>query len=223
MDPKLTDRENTTNRSGILQASARSGLCFAIWMTASIAHEWFLGFLHYRDGVDLLYLPHSLRIVLVLAFGLSGALGMCLATATLILLAMAPDFTSPDANLLSIMVTAAQVFIDKPSTFASLILQALASGCCGWLALRILVPGRQASYAGMLVNLDLRTILSVVTIASVINSGVHVGAWLLLDADLGDASARFSVMLTGDVLGGVMGLVLITLSTRLFAREGKMT
>jgi len=32
-----------------------------------------------------------------------------------------------------------------------------------------------------------------------------------------------SVMLAGDVLGGVMGLVLITLSTRLFAREGKMT
>ena len=223
MEPKLTDRENTTSRSGILQDSARSGLCFAIWITASLTHEWFLGFLHYRDGVDLLYLPHSLRIALVLAFGLSGVLGVCLATATLILFAMTPDFAGSDANLQSFIMTATQVFIDKPSTLASLILQALASGCCGWLALRILVPGRQASYAGMIMNLDLRTILSVVTIASVINSGVHVGAWLLLDADLGDASARFSVMLTGDVLGGVLGLVLIALSTRLFAREGKMT
>ncbi|NBT99914.1 MAG: hypothetical protein EBT59_12505 [Betaproteobacteria bacterium] len=94
MEPKLTDRENTTSRSGILQDSARSGLCFAIWITASLTHEWFLGFLHYRDGVDLLYLPHSLRIALVLAFGLSGVLGVCLATATLILFAMTPDFAS---------------------------------------------------------------------------------------------------------------------------------
>ena len=52
-----------------------------IWCGFTWAHHWLFSWSEWVPGVNLVYLPHGLRMILVILFAEAGALGIVLGTA----------------------------------------------------------------------------------------------------------------------------------------------
>lgn len=50
----------------------------ALWVGSSAANRYFLSFAGFAPGIDLIYLPAGVRLLIVLLFGVWGALGISL-------------------------------------------------------------------------------------------------------------------------------------------------
>jgi hypothetical protein len=139
-------------------------------------------------GINLIYLPHGVRVLTVLLFGLPGALGLILSS----------FIVSPSIYPGQIWMTALAPFV---------------SGLAPYAARRIILLER-TSESPHLERLSPKTLISLVTLAALFNAGGHT----LLRVASGfseNHAAEFCAMLAGDLLGALIllfGLRLLILA-----------
>ena len=146
-------------------------------------NAWLTTHLSYGLGVNWIYLPAGLRLFLTLIFGLSGALGIAIA---------------------SFVICFSGQF---PTELITCIGIGLISGFAPYLA-RIFVMSN-ISISSDLSNLSLQKLAICILIYAALSSGLHQWWFVVRDLDEAGTLNHFLVMLTGDVLGTVamIGLV----------------
>ena len=148
---------------------------------------WVFQRLEVSAGINLIYWPHGVRVLMVLLFGLPGALGLTLAG-----------------------------FLVSPSVYpGQLWLAALApliSGLAPYAARRVILVERTRELPH-LERLNPKTLISLVTVSALFNSGGHT--LLRIASGFGENHpAEFCAMLAGDLMGALTllyGLRLILL------------
>lgn len=146
-------------------------------------NAWLTTHLSYGLGVNWIYLPAGLRLFLTLIFGLSGALGIAIA---------------------SFVICFSGQF---PPELITCIGIGLISGFAPYLA-RLFVMSN-ISISSDLSNLSLQKLAICILIYAALSSGLHQWWFAVRDLDEAGTLNHFLVMLTGDVLGTVamIGLV----------------
>ena len=168
-----------------------------------IAFEWFLGFLisalaytvlfyindwltthlTYGLGANWIYLPAGLRLFLTLIFGLSGAVGIAIASFVIC-------FFGP--------------FPLELTTYIGI---GLISGFAPYLA-RLFVMSN-ISISSDLSNLSLQKLAICILIYATLSSGLHQWWFAVRGLDEAGTLNHFLVMLIGDVLGAVILIGLV--------------
>ena len=145
-----------------------------------MAAWWFNGFVfryfEVSPGINLVYWPHGVRILVILLFGFSGALGLTLAAL----------FVAPSVY---------------PNTPWLWMLAPLIGGFAPYAARRIILvefSGESAHLTG----LRPETLISIVSLSALLNSGGHILVRYSLDYGENYAS-EFCAMLAGDTLGAL--------------------
>ena len=146
-------------------------------------NAWLTTHLSYGLGVNWIYLPAGLRLFLTLIFGLSGALGIAIASFVICF------------------------FGQFPPELITCIGIGLISGFAPYLA-RLFVMSN-ISISSDLSNLSLQKLAICILIYDALSSGLHQWWFAVRDLDEAGTLNHFLVMLTGDVLGTVamIGLV----------------
>ena len=146
-------------------------------------NAWLTTHLSYGLGVNWIYLPAGLRLFLTLIFGLSGAVGIAIASFVICF------------------------FGQFPPELITCIGVGLISGFAPYLA-RIFVMSN-ISISSDLSNLSLQKLAICILIYAALSSGLHQWWFAVRDLDEAGTLNHFLVMLTGDVLGTVamIGLV----------------
>ena len=146
-------------------------------------NAWLTTHLSYGLGVNWIYLPAGLRLFLTLIFGLSGAVGIAIASFVICF------------------------FGQFPPELITCIGVGLISGFAPYLA-RIFVMSN-ISISSDLSNLSLQKLAICILIYAALSSGLHQWWFEVRDLDEAGTLNHFLVMLTGDVLGTVamIGLV----------------
>jgi len=146
-------------------------------------NAWLTTHLSYGLGVNWIYLPAGLRLFLTLIFGLSGALGIAIASFVICF------------------------FGQFPPELITCIGIGLISGFAPYLA-RLFVMSN-ISISSDLSNLSLQKLAICILIYAALSSGLHQWWFAVRDLDEAGTLNHFLVMLTGDVLGTVamIGLV----------------
>ena len=146
-------------------------------------NAWLTTHLSYGLGVNWIYLPAGLRLFLTLIFGLSGALGIAIA---------------------SFVICFSGQF---PPELITCIGIGLISGFAPYLA-RLFVMSN-ISISSDLSNLSLQKLAICILIYAALSSGLHQWWFAVRELDEAGTLNHFLVMLTGDVLGTVamIGLV----------------
>jgi len=144
--------------------------------------------LEVSSGINLVYWPHGIRVLTVLLFGLPGALGLTLAG----------FMVSPSIYTDQIWMTIFAPFV---------------SGLAPYAARRVILLERTGE-SSHLELLSPKTLISLVTLSALLNSGGHI--LLRIASDFGDNHpAEFCAMLAGDLLGALtllFGLRLLLLA-----------
>jgi hypothetical protein len=147
---------------------------FNDWLTSQLAFGW---------GVNWIYLPAGLRLFLTLIFGLSGALGIALA---------------------SFMIC----FFGKfPPELITCIGVGLISGFAPYLARFFVLSNLKISPD--LSNLSLPKLVICILIYAALSAGLHQWWFALRGLDETGSFNHFLVMLIGDVLGTIVLVGLI--------------
>lgn len=149
-------------------------------------NAWLTSHLAYSFGVSWIYLPAGLRLFLTLIFGLSGAIGIAIAS---FLTCYLGDFT-PD------LITCIGI--------------GLISGFAPYLA-RIFAASN-IKIASNLSDLSLPKLAICILIYAALSAGLHQWWFVVRDLDESGAVNHFLVMFTGDVLGTVLLIGLIKYS-----------
>jgi len=132
--------------------------------------------LEVSSGINLVYWPHGIRVLTVLLFGLPGALGLTLA-----------------GFMVSPSIYTDQIWM---MTFAPFV-----SGLAPYAARRVILLERTGE-SSHLELLSPKTLISLVTLSALLNSGGHI--LLRIASDFGDNHpAEFCAMLAGDLLGAL--------------------
>ena len=157
------------------------------------AGSWWLNGLLFQglevsSGINLIYWPHGIRVLMVLLFGLPGALGLTVAG-----LMVAPS------------VYPGQMWLTALAPFVS--------GLAPYVARRVILLER-ISESPNLERLSPKTLISLVTLSALFNAGGH--SLLRIASGFGDNHpAEFCAMLAGDLLGALtllFGLRLLLLA-----------
>lgn len=154
-------------------------------------------------GINWIYLPHGLRMILVLLFGIAGALGFTLGAALLRFTIMPePDITLSLHWLL-----------------------AVTPGLAAWSAVVLIVrdwPGKylRATALPIMAMISGRSLLLVALASAIFNSGGHAAAWWLLGEDSLDPADRYLSMFIGDLLGAILLLYILKGLTRSLTYSG---
>ena len=146
-------------------------------------NAWLMTNLAYGLGVNWIYLPAGLRLFLTLVFGLSGALGIAVAS---FLICYLGDF---------------------PPELITCIGVGLISGFAPYLA-RIFVVSN-ANISPDLSNLSLPKLALCILIYALLSAGLHQWWFAVRSLDETGSFNHFLVMLLGDVLGTVLLIALI--------------
>jgi len=155
-----------------------------IWCGFIALYDWLFGWTQWVPGVNLVYLPHGLRMILVILFAESGAVGICLGTALM-------GFDLLRAN---------------PALGLS---HSFVAGASVWLAARLLIKrsdlaGETPQTGSDLAAIDGRNLIALAFASSALNASGHVLAWLLFESEAKQLEVRFATMFTGDLLGAVI-------------------
>ena len=142
-------------------------------------------------GANWVYLPHGLRMLLVLLFGVAGALGFTLGAAIL-------SMTLLTSTLLP--STGIPALAD--------VLLALVPGLAAWLAAILTLkdwPGRYwvVPLAAGIAGLDGRRLILLAFVSAVLNAAGHAAVWGLFAFEPTPAEQRFIAMFVGDFLGAL--------------------
>ena len=157
------------------------------------AGSWWLNGLLFQglevsSGINLIYWPHGIRVLMVLLFGLPGALG----------LTFAGFLVAPSIYPGQMWLTALAPFV---------------SGMGPYVARRVILLER-ISESPNLERLSPKTLISLVTLSALFNAGGHT--LLRVASGFGDNHpAEFCAMLAGDLLGALtllFGLRLLLLA-----------
>lgn len=154
-------------------------------------NDWLTEALKYDLGVSWIYLPAGLRLLLILIFGLSGAIGIALASFAISYLGVFP----PD------LVTCIGI--------------GLISGFAPLLAKWVVISNTHIS--NDLSNLSLQKIIFCILVYALASAGLH--QWWFVARDLESGSLNhFLVMFIGDVLGSVVLIALVKYGIDLMKR-----
>ena len=164
------------------------------WMTGFIVsvlayaglfyiNDWLTTHLTYGLGVNWIYLPAGLRLFLTLIFGLSGAIGIAIASFVICF------------------------FAQFPLELTTYIGIGLISGFAPYLA-RLFVMSN-ISISSDLSNLSLQKLVICILIYAALSSGLHQWWFAVRGLDEAGTLNHFLVMLIGDVLGAVILIGLV--------------
>lgn len=156
-------------------------------------NDWLTSYLAYGLGVNWIYLPAGLRLFLTLVFGLSGAIGIALA---------------------SFMIC---YFGQFPPELTTCIGIGLISGFAPYLA-RIFVVSN-VNVSPDLSNLSLPKLALCILIYALLSAGLHQWWFAVRGLDETGSFNHFLVMLLGDVLGTVLLVGLIKAGLDLLKRS----
>jgi len=132
--------------------------------------------LEVTSGINLIYWPHGIRVLVVLLFGLPGALGLTLAG----------FFVAPSIYPDQVWMTALAPFV---------------SGLAPYAARRVILS-ELTSESPHLERLSPKSLISLVTLSALFNAGGHTV--LRIASDFGENHpAEFCAMLAGDLLGAL--------------------
>lgn len=152
-------------------------VCALVYALLFYANDWLTAFLEVAPGVNWIYLPAGLRLFLVLIFGLSGAIGIAIAST---LITLGRDLSDDIIGIVGI---------------------GLISGFGPYLA-RLMVI-RNLKINADLSNLNIQMIAISVLVFALLSTGLHQ-LWFVL---IGIPSGSFSnavAMLIGDILGALL-------------------
>jgi len=146
-------------------------------------NDWLTEHLSYGLGVNWIYLPAGLRLFLTLIFGLSGALGIAIASFVICF------------------------FGQFPFELTTYIGIGLISGFAPYLA-RLFVMSN-ISISPDLSNLNLQKLAICILIYAALSSGLHQWWFVVRGLDEAGTLNHFLVMMIGDVLGAVILIGLV--------------
>lgn len=152
-------------------------VCALVYALLFYANDWLTAFLEVAPGVNWIYLPAGLRLFLVLIFGLSGAIGIAIAST---LITFGRDLSDDIIGIVGI---------------------GFISGFGPYLA-RLMVI-RNLKINADLSNLNIQMIAISVLVFALLSAGLHQ-LWFVL---IGIPSGSFSnavAMLIGDILGALL-------------------
>jgi hypothetical protein len=168
-------------------------LVYMLIAAALGAGSWWINGLVFQNlevasGINLIYWPHGIRVLVVLLFGLPGALGLTLAS----------FLVAPSIYLDQVWMTALAPFV---------------SGLAPYAARRVILS-ELTSESPHLERLSPKSLISLVTLSALFNAGGHTV--LRIASDFGENHpAEFCAMLAGDLLGALtllFGLRLLLLA-----------
>ena len=146
-------------------------------------NDWLTTHLTYGLGANWIYLPAGLRLFLTLIFGLSGAVGIAIASFVICFFALFPL---------------------ELTTYIGI---GLISGFAPYLA-RLFVMSN-ISISSDLSNLSLQKLVICILIYAALSSGLHQWWFAVRGLDEAGTLNHFLVMLIGDVLGAVILIGLV--------------
>ena len=155
-----------------------------VWCGFAWTYHQLFAWLEWVPGINIVYFPHGLRMILVILFAEADAVGIVLGS----------------------MVGGMDLMRTNPALGLA---HSLVAGTAVWLAARIVIkPSHQSSLlpqtAGGIAAIDGRSLVVLAFVSSVLNSLGHVAAWLLFDTEAKQLDVRFATMFTGDLLGAVI-------------------
>jgi len=155
-------------------------------------NDWFTEALKYDLGVSWIYLPAGLRLLLILLFGLAGAIGIAAASFSISYFGVFP----PD------LVTC--LGIGLVSGFAPLLAK--------WLIISNIPINNDLS------NLSIQKIILCIIVYALMSAGLHQFWFELRDLESGSLN-HFLVMFIGDIAGSILLIALIKYSIDLLKRS----
>jgi hypothetical protein len=153
-------------------------------------NDWFTAELSYGLGVNWIYLPAGLRLFLTLIFGLSGALGIAIASFFIC------------------------YFGQFPSELTTCIGVGLISGFAPYLAKMFAM--RNIKVSPDLSDLSLPKLIACILIYALFSAGLHQWWFALRGLNEAGSLSHFVAMFLGDVIGAVLLIVLIKYSLDFF-------
>ncbi len=165
--------------------------CALIYTLLFYVNDWLTAFLEVAPGVNWIYLPAGLRLFLVLIFGLSGALGIAIAST---LITFGRDLGDDMISTLGI---------------------GLISGFSPYLA-RLLVI-RNLRINPDLSNLNLQMITISVLVFAFLSTGLHQVWFVLMGIPSGSLSNAIA-MLIGDIVGALLFISLCKFGIDLYKK-----
>ena len=169
-------------------------VCALVYALLFYVNDWLTAFLEVAPGVNWIYLPAGLRLFLVMIFGLSGAIGIAIAST---LITLGRDLSDDIISVVGI---------------------GLISGFSPYLA-RLMVI-RNLKINADLSNLNIQMIAISVLVFALLNTGLHQ-LWFVL---IGIPSGSFSnavAMLIGDILGALLFISLCKFGIDLYKKLTK--
>ena len=146
-------------------------------------NDWLTGHLDYGLGVNWIYLPAGLRLFLTLIFGLSGAIGIAIA---------------------SLFISYLDGLASEPLTIVGV---ALISGFAPYLA-RIFVMSNM-KISPDLSNLNFPKLTVCIFIYALLSAGLHQWWFAVRGLEESGGLDYFFVMFLGDIFGAVLLIALI--------------
>ncbi|BEI34884.1 hypothetical protein PHIN6_04020 [Polynucleobacter sp. HIN6] len=151
--------------------------CALVYSFLFYANDWLTSFLEAAPGVNWIYLPAGLRLFLVLIFGLSGALGIAIAST---LITFGRDLGDDMIGILGI---------------------GLISGFSPYLARLIVIHNLKINPD--LSNLNIQIIAISVLVFALLSTGLHQVWFVIVGIPSGSLSNAIA-MLIGDILGALL-------------------
>ena len=155
-------------------------------------NDWITETVKYDLGVSWIYLPAGLRLLLILIFGLAGAIGIASA---------------------SFAITYFGVF---PPDLITCIGIGLISGSAPLLAKWLIVSGTPIN--NDLSNLSIQKLILCIIVYALMSSGLHQYWFELRDLESGSLD-HFLVMFVGDIAGSILLIAIIKYSIDLLKRS----
>ena len=155
-----------------------------VWCGFAWTYHQLFAWLEWVPGINIVYFPHGLRMILVIVFAEAGAVGIVLGS----------------------MIGGMDLMRTNPALGLA---DSLVAGTAVWLAARIVIkPSPKSSLlpqtAGGIAAIDGRSLVLLAFASSVLNSLGHVLGWMLFDTEAKQLEVRFATMFTGDLLGAVI-------------------
>jgi hypothetical protein len=163
-----------------------------LYSTLFFLNDWVTEAVKYDLGVSWIYLPAGLRLLLILIFGLAGAIGIAVASFAISYFGVFP----PD------LVTC--IGIGLISGFAPLLAK--------WIVVSNISINTDLS------NLSIQKIILCIIVYALMSSGLHQYWFELRDLESGSLN-HFLVMFVGDIAGSVLLIAVIKYSIDMLKRS----
>lgn len=164
----------------------------ALWLGFLPLYDWLFARTEHVPGINWIYLPHGLRMILVLLFGPAGALGFTIGAATYTRYSAHGPHLDPWLDLVLAVIP----------------------GLAAWLAVMLTFrqwPGR--SLQPWVFNgrpaLNARALLSLAAVSAALNSTSHIMARYALGNEVQDWAELLIAMFIGDLFGALLLLYIL--------------